>query len=95
MAIYHLSSIAEQDVIGIWLYIARDNIDAADRMVDRFKEVYETISRNPKMGESVEQYRPLLRRFPVDSYVIYYELQNDELTVARVLHGARDHKAEL
>ena len=33
---YRLTQQAEQDVLGIWLHIAADNIAAADKLIDEF-----------------------------------------------------------
>jgi len=47
--------LAETDVLDIWSYIARDNLEAADRMIDRFTEAYELLARNPNSGERMDQ----------------------------------------
>lgn len=51
---YRLTSVANQDVLEIWMYVARDNVEAADGLVDRFTETYERLVDNPRIGESVE-----------------------------------------
>ena len=84
-----------EDVVGIWTYIARDSVTAADRLVDRLTQAYEILSANPELGEAVPQYRQNLRRLSVGSYILYYEQQTDVITIVRVLHGARDQAAEL
>ncbi len=89
MAGYCITAPAEQDVLDIWLYIARDNIHAADRLVDRFTETFERLAENPHMGESVERYRPGLRCFSLGNYVVYYRMADKGIEVYRVLHGAR------
>ena len=38
---YRLTLQAEEDVRDIWLYIAADNIEAADKLIDRFTERYD------------------------------------------------------
>ena len=86
---YRLTVRAEEDVRDIWLYIAADNIDAADKLVDRFTELYEQLATNPEMGPAQEQYRKGLRCFPAGNYVIFYRPIDDGVEVYRVLHGAR------
>ena len=80
---------ADDDVLGIWEYIAADNLTAADRLIDRFTEVFGKLARNPAMGVRQEQHRAGLRCFPVGKYVIFYTVGNDEILIYRVLHGAR------
>lgn len=43
MTRYILSHDAEQDLNGIWDYIAEDNIDAADRWVSKLFDAFEAI----------------------------------------------------
>jgi len=90
MATYHIATPAEKDVLGIWLYIAQDNLAAADRMVDRFTEAYELLAKNPEMGQKFDQYRPGLRAWSVGNYVVYFRKVSDGIEIYRVLHGARD-----
>jgi toxin ParE1/3/4 len=38
---------AEADLIEIWRYIARDNPDAADRVLDRIERMVDLLARHP------------------------------------------------
>ena len=67
------TSAAQQDARDIWLYIAADNLPAADRVIDRIDEAIGMLAANPKLGERLDHYRPGLRRFTVKRYVIYCE----------------------
>jgi toxin ParE1/3/4 len=91
MADYRLTRLAEADVLGIWSYIARDNLEAADRMIDRFTEAYELLARNPNSGERVDQYRTGLRAWTVGRYVVYFRNTGAGIEVYRVLHSAQRH----
>ena len=86
---YRLTTQAEADVSEIWLYIAMDNIEAADRVVDRFTQTLQRIADHAGIGTDREEYRPGLRSFPVGNYVIFYHEIKDGIEVFRVLHGAR------
>jgi len=80
---------AEEDLIGIWVYIATDNQDAADRLLDRIDEACLRLAQFPDMGTSYEQIRPGLRLFPIGNYLILYRAINSGIEVVRVIHGAR------
>jgi toxin ParE1/3/4 len=80
---------ARDDLRKIWLYIARDNVSAADRMIDRFEEDLLLLAQQPLMGQSAEQYRAGLRQFTAGNYVLFYELIEEGIRLIRVLHGAR------
>lgn len=85
-----LSEHAKNDLIDIWSYIALDNIDAADRFIERIYNLCETISKNPEMGRERNELSPNLRSFPIKRYVVYYRIQNKNTEVIRVLSGYRD-----
>lgn len=87
---YRLSRIAEADLDSIWEYIARDNPVAANRVFDSIAERFEMLVRQPSIGEPREEIRSDLRSFPVGKYVIFYSIENDLVTIVRVVHGARD-----
>lgn len=42
--------LAEGDLLDIWLYIAQDNITAADRIVERLEQRCQTLGASPMLG---------------------------------------------
>jgi toxin ParE1/3/4 len=89
MGRYFLSSLAETDVLAVWEYIARDNLSAADRMIDRFTAAFERVAQFPEIGERYEHPKGEFRRIVVGPYLIFYRVSGDEIDIARVLHSAR------
>jgi toxin ParE1/3/4 len=85
-----LSEQAEADLDDLWTYIAANNADAADRMVDAVLAASRLYVSFPGMGQSREELRPGLRSFVVSPYVDFYRPVEDTIEVLRVLHGARD-----
>jgi toxin ParE1/3/4 len=85
-----LTEQAEADLDELWAYIAANNPDAADRMVDAVPASGGMHARFPGMGLSREDLRPGLRCFVVSPYVIFYRPAEDTIEVLRILHGARD-----
>ena len=61
---------AEQDLIEIWLYIAQDNPDAADRMLDERESRFQLLSEQPCLGPARPDIAQEMRFFPVGSYLI-------------------------
>jgi plasmid stabilization system protein ParE len=51
---YILGIEASQDVLDIWDYIANDNIDAADRLVESLFEAFDELAGMPRMGHRRE-----------------------------------------
>ena len=83
------------DLDGIWFYIAEDNMQAADGVIDDFTETFRLLCVTPHMGTATPQLAEGLRRFPTRGYVIFYSVTAESLVVERVLHGARDIEALL
>lgn len=83
-----------EDYLEIWLYIARDSPDAADRLVEQFDRHLDLLARTPLMGRSEEEFSTSLRSFPVGNYLIFYTPIEDGIELVRVLHGARNINAD-
>ena len=84
---------AELDLIEIWLYIAADNPNAADELLDEVDRKCTMLADSPKIGRHRQELGSELRSFPVGNYLIVYRAVADGIEVARVLHGARDLEA--
>jgi toxin ParE1/3/4 len=83
------TSAAERDLYSIWHYIAKDDIVAADRLIRRIDERFRELTKQPGLGEAIPISQVGLRRTRVDSYLIFYQVADDSVRIARVLHGAR------
>ncbi len=83
--------LARQDLHQIWEYIARDNIDAADRVVAENQDACHRLTVMPDTGHHREDLttKPYLF-WPVRSYLIIYRPEAKPLEIIAVLHGARD-----
>ena len=63
-AVVTISPRAQANLLGIWKYIAKRNLLAADRMMDRFREKFDMLARQPLIGEAREDIAPQLREIP-------------------------------
>jgi toxin ParE1/3/4 len=90
-----LDRAAKADLIEIWQYIAKDNPQAADRMLDRIWDGFRVIARFPHGGTARPELAANLRCYTVGNYVIYFRPAQDGVEIARVLHAARDADAIL
>lgn len=87
---YRLSPAAQTDLDDVWLYIAQDNPQAADRFLDTLEEKLAMLTTHPNVGRKCDELGPGLQRFPVSAYVVFYRFQAEHMEIVRVLHGARD-----
>ena len=85
-----LDRAAKADLIDIWQYIARDNPQAADHMLDRIWDAFRVIARFPRGGTARPELGCDVRCYSVGNYVIYFRPAMDGVEIARVLHGARE-----
>lgn len=80
---------ADEDLMGIWSYIATDNPKAADSLLDEIEDKFILLSEQPCLGPARSDIALGLRYFPVGSYLIFYREIANGIEVVRVVHGAR------
>lgn len=83
---FRVSPRAKQDLDEIWLYIAEDNVEEADKMMDAFHAKFRLLASQPILGKDREDLAPALRFFPVGKYLIFYRAENG-VDIYRVLQG--------
>jgi len=88
------TELAEDDLIDIWVNIARDNEKAADSLLDRIDEVCQHLATFPELGPARPDLAPELRYMVVGRYLILYRIIPEGVEIVRVVHGAR-HSPDL
>jgi toxin ParE1/3/4 len=86
---------ARIDLSEIWLYVATDDMAAADRLIDRFDEAVSMLSEQPNAGRSRPDLGEEIRSFPVGAYIVFYRPTATELEIIRILSAARDVTEEM
>lgn len=81
---------AENDLLDIWLHIAKDQPLNADRYLDKLLEKAQKLSEFPDLGRARPELGDGVKSFPVDRYNLYYRVDSTNLTLVRVLLGSRD-----
>lgn len=74
------------------MYIARDNIPAADRMLERVMSTCQLLADSPGLGPVCE-HAPSTQMFPIGSYIVIYRRADDGIEVVHIIHGARDYRS--
>jgi plasmid stabilization system protein ParE len=90
---------AELDLIAIWSYIARENVEAANRVESEIYLACAVLASTPYAGHI----RPDMTSLPVrfwtlprfSRYIIVYDPVSDPLQILRILHGATDLPRQL
>jgi len=91
MNAFRLALEASHDLTEIYEYIAQDNVDAADRVLEELLEAMQGLAEMPGKGHSREGLtrRPVLF-WTVRSYQIIYKSGTQPLEIVAVLHGKRN-----
>lgn len=101
MPIILITPAAQTDLINIWIYIARDNPEAADRTYQAAEKTFEAIAAMPGIGTAYWTMRAKLkglRFFPVKqfhNYIIYYREITEGIEIVRVLHARMERNRRL
>ena len=91
MTPYILAPEALQDLQELWDYIATENLDAADRVIDTLFAAFERLAAMPGLGHRREDLtdRPL-RFWTVDAYLVIYRAEQTPIEIVAVTRGGRD-----
>ena len=91
MKSYRILSVAHQDIVEIWEYIAENNLAAADRVVDEIHAGFDRLALTPRAGfKRTDWTDQPLRFWLVSKYLIAYFPDTAPVQIIGVLHGARD-----
>lgn len=85
---------AEEDLITIWLHVARDSEAAANRLLDRIEARWQQLATYPYSGAPRDDIAPGIRHLIVGEYLTLYRVGEDAIEIVRVLHGRRDIGAD-
>ena len=82
---------AQTDLLEAWLFIAEENLAAADRLLDQIEREMHTLLLQLLMGRARPELATGVRSWPTSTpYVLFYVVNEQSMTVLRVLHHARD-----
>jgi antitoxin ParD1/3/4/toxin ParE1/3/4 len=91
--LYDVSHDAQNDLFEIWLRIADDSLDLADRIEGEFHELFATLGRMPRLGHTRADLtnRPVLF-FGLYSFLVVYDPDSKPIRIMAVLRGRRNVK---
>jgi toxin ParE1/3/4 len=90
LSIVVYSPLAEDDLFDIWVSIASDHIQNADRFVEELHALAQELANQPLMGRARPEFGKDVRSFPHGDYLVIYRPMNDGVGIARVVYGGRD-----
>jgi toxin ParE1/3/4 len=85
---------AEQDLVDIALYIARDSPTNADRFIDAIERECQKLADSPfVLGRSCAGLHPDLRRHNFKNYALVFRPVPGGIELVGVFHGSRELEA--
>lgn len=81
---------AIEDIQAVGDYIRDDNPSAALRFVDELTERCARITAVPHAGTARPDLGRTTRSVPFRRYTVFYDVDDDAVTIRRILHSARD-----
>jgi len=85
---------ADEDLIAIWLGIAKDDPAAADRVLDAIERRWQQLADFPYSGVAREDIAPGIRHLVAGRYLTLYRVIADRIEIIRILHGRRKLEAD-
>lgn len=87
--------LAEKDLEEIGDYIAIDNPRRAISFIAELRGQCRKICLNPEGYRNRTELSEKIRSCAFGKYVIFFEAEDQQITIIRILHGARDLKEKL
>ena len=88
--------LAEQDLIGIWLYTFDEwGERQADRYLDDLEAAINLLAEQPLLCRERTELNPAVRIHHYAHHLIVYLAQEDSINVVRILHESMDIDSQL
>lgn len=89
----NISNNAQEDIENIYLYSLQTWPDQqASIYVETINETIRMLIDHPYIGKNSEELIGSFRAFPVNKHMIFYHVDNEALTIVRILHESADYK---
>lgn len=85
-----ISDAAKIDIEEIHEYIAMGSKYYAKQTLKQFRAKFEVIKDMPFAGTMRDELSVGLRSYPVGNYIIFYEIDGDEIVINRILNTNQD-----
>ena len=85
-----ISPRAIRDLDEISSYFAERNVESGGRLLRSFNDICINLRQFPNMGKSYSNLSPGLRGIPMNGYIIFYRVTEEELTILRVRSGKQN-----
>ena len=88
-----VSLAASQDLAAILEYFFERNVEVGEVFATKFEQKCRYLANFPMMGRLYSEVSPELRGIPLDSYVIFYKVTDEQIEIVRVISGYQDFRS--
>ncbi|MGK7890996.1 MAG: type II toxin-antitoxin system RelE/ParE family toxin [Leptolyngbyaceae cyanobacterium] len=82
------SAIADLDAISE--YFLERNVDAGERLFQKFNQRFQSLTRFPKLGKPYPHLHPQIRGLLEQNYIIFYRISLDSIEIIRIVDARRN-----
>jgi toxin ParE1/3/4 len=86
---------ARSDILNVYSYLSERSPVAADRMLARFSQRFDELSKFPFLGPDRSELRASLRGLLIDGYIAFYIVEPARVVIVRVLDSRMDIAQEI
>ena len=90
MAELQYSHLAKRDLAEIWLYIADDSPVNAEKFIEHIEQKCLMLAEMPRIGREYTELASGLYGFPIQNYIVFYEITDEGIVIVRVLNAKRN-----
>lgn len=90
MGFVHYTDRAKQDLLDIWLWIARDSATLADAVLERIEQRASKLSQHREIGMARPEIGEGARGLVIERWLVLYRLVDGGVQIVRIVDGARD-----
>jgi toxin ParE1/3/4 len=81
---------AREDLLDIWVWVARDKPRVADRLWDHIEERAAMLAHYPELGRARPEIGEDARSIVVERWLVLYRKVPGGVEIVRIVDGARD-----
>ncbi len=87
-----ISKRASSDLEEIYIYgCINFGEDKANEYANLIKDRLYMICDNPEIGRLDTKVNPAIRRFEIEHHIVFYDIENENIFVVRLLHKSTDY----
>jgi toxin ParE1/3/4 len=87
---YEISRTANYDLEEIVDYLSDQSFESGEQFIKKFSQKCKNLVNFPRLGKPYDNLEAGLRGILLDRYIIFYQVTDEAVTIARVVRGDRD-----